>query len=118
MLVGVSDPAVMLFLEGVFRRVGVRIAALPKRLDELFPLLVGRQMQEGMPLLGRDDIDHILVQPLLIGGLELFLELVVAGLLGFGALLRLGFLVLLFGLALLGLCALLILFLRGSSVAG
>src|ERR1700733_334911 len=115
MLVGVGDSAVMLFLERVFRRVGIRVAALPKRLDELFPLLVGRKMQEGMALFGRDDIDHVLVQPFLVRGFELFLELVVARLLGFGVLLRLGFLVLLVRLALR---AGLVLFLRGSSVAG
>src|ERR1700677_1533712 len=118
MLIGVGDPAVMLFLKGVFRRLGVGIAALAKRLDELFPLLVGRKMQEGMALFGRDDIDHILVQPLFVRGLELLLELIVARLLGFGALLRLGFLVLLVRRALRALRGLLVLFLRGSSVAG
>jgi len=40
-LVGVSDAPVVLFLEGIFRRIRIGIAALPELLDELLALFVG-----------------------------------------------------------------------------
>ena len=83
-LVGVGNAAVVLFLKCVFGRIGIGIAPLPERLDKLLPFLVGGQMQEGVALFGRDDVDHVFVQPLLVWGFQLLLELVVAPLLGFG----------------------------------
>ena len=66
MLVGVGDPAVILFLEGVHVRAGIGIAACPERLDELLALFVGLQAEEGFSLGGRNDVGD-LVQPLLVG---------------------------------------------------
>ena len=78
MLVRVGDPAVMFLFEFVLRRVGRRIATQPELLDELLAFLVGLQAQERGPFVGRDDVDHVLVQPLLVRSRELFLELVQA----------------------------------------
>ena len=64
MLVGVSDPLVMFF--AIFVLVGVRIgiAAQPELLDELLALFVGGELLESRPLLVRDDVGDVLVEPL------------------------------------------------------
>ena len=78
MLVGVSDPAVVLFLEGVFRRIRIGIAPLPEGLDELLALFVGREVQEGVALFGSDDVHHILIEPVLVLRLEFLLQFAIA----------------------------------------
>ena len=67
MLVGVGDAAVVLFLELVLGRVGIRIAAQPEVLDEGLTLLIVRQALERLHLLVGDDPAHVLIQPLLVG---------------------------------------------------
>ena len=74
-LVGVGDPAVVLFLEFVFDRVRSGIAPLPERFDKLLALFVGLQLQEGRALFIGDDVGNFLFQPLLIGSGEFFFEL-------------------------------------------
>src|SRR5579864_9021447 len=100
MLVGICDATVMLFFKSVLWRIGIRIAPLPERLDELLALFIRLQMNERVPLLRRNDVDNVLVQPLLILGIELFEELLIA--LTFGlALLAAGLVLLLVGRTLL-----------------
>ena len=74
-LVGVRDAAIVLFLELVLDRVRSGVAALPERLDELLALLVRLQLQESGALFIADDVGDFFLQPLLVGGIELFLEL-------------------------------------------
>ena len=69
-LVGVSDAAVVLFLELVLDGIGRGIAAQPELLDELLALFVGLQPLEGLALFIGDDVDDVLVQPLLVRGLR------------------------------------------------
>ncbi len=76
----------MLFFISIFRRIGIRIAALPELLDELFPLLVGRQVQERVLLFGGNDVDDVLVQPLLVLRIEFSFEILVLSLLFLGGL--------------------------------
>ena len=71
MLVGVRNPPVVLFLKGVFRRIGIGIAPLPELLDELLPFFVGRKVQESVLFFRGDDVDDVFVQPLFILGIEL-----------------------------------------------
>ena len=74
-LVGIGDAAVVLFLKGILGRIRVRIAAQPELLDKLFALFVGLQAEEGAAFFGGDDVGYVLVQPLFIGGVQLFVEL-------------------------------------------
>src|ERR1700722_6584798 len=78
MLVRVGDAAVMLFFEGVFGGIRVGIAALPKLLDELLAFFVGLKVEEGATLFRGDDVNDVLVQPLLVLGVEFFVEIFVA----------------------------------------
>src|SRR3984893_14874152 len=66
MLIRIRNPSIMLFFEFVIREVWVSAAAQPELLDELFPLLVGSQLPERVALFRRNNVDHVLVQPLLI----------------------------------------------------
>ncbi len=75
MLVGVGDAAVVLFFELVLDGIRGGIAAQPELLDELLALFVGLQPFEGGALFIGDDVGHVFVQPLAIGGLELLAEL-------------------------------------------
>ena len=70
MFVGVGDAAIVLFFKIVFRQIGIRAAAQPELLDELFALFVGGQLQEGLPLFGRNNVDDVFVQPLFIRTVE------------------------------------------------
>jgi hypothetical protein len=67
----VSDAAVMLLAEFVFRRVWIGVAAQPELLNERVPLLIVAQVLEGFGLLVGDDPEHILIQPGLVGALQL-----------------------------------------------
>ena len=71
MLVGIRDAPVVFFAEFVFRGIGVGVAPLPERLDEVVALFIVRQAFEGLQFLVGDDPAHILVHPLLVGALEL-----------------------------------------------
>src|SRR5208282_2726982 len=74
MFVGVGDALVMLFLVFVLFGIGSRVTALPEGLDEVVALLVIRKLLEGRALFVRDDPDHVLFQPLLVGLAQLDLE--------------------------------------------
>ena len=63
-LVRIRNARVMLFLEFVVYRVGSGIPAKPKLFDELLPLFIRLQGFECGALLVRNDVGHILVEPL------------------------------------------------------
>lgn len=65
-LVGKCEPAIMFFLELVLRRAGGRIAARPELLDEMLPLLVCVQTLKRGLLFVSNDVEHVLVEPLLL----------------------------------------------------
>src|SRR6202162_1984111 len=77
-LVGISDAAVVLFLEFILDGVGSGVAAQPELLDELLALLVGAELEEGLPLFVGDDVQDVFLEPLLIRGVQLFEKLPVA----------------------------------------
>lgn len=78
MFIGVSNPAVMLFLYRVVGRIRVGIAPLPELLDEFLALLIGLQLQERFSLVRANDVSNVFVQPLLIGSCQLLHQLPVA----------------------------------------
>src|SRR5581483_80869 len=65
MIVGKGDSAIVLFLKLVLSRARCRIAACPELLHKVLAFWVRLQAFEGSPLLIRDDIDHILIEPFL-----------------------------------------------------
>jgi hypothetical protein len=65
MFIGIGDAAVVFFLEFVDRTVGGGIPTHPELLDEVFFLFCGSELQKSIAFLGRNDVDHILVDPLL-----------------------------------------------------
>ena len=69
--VGVSNPAVMLFLKVVLWKVGIAAAPQPELLDELLALFVGIQLQESIALVGRDNVSDVFRQPLPVGTVQL-----------------------------------------------
>src|SRR5580700_1279852 len=71
-LVGVSDAAVVLFFKIVVRKIGIAAAPQPELLDKLLALFIGIKLQEGIPFFWRNDIDHVLVQPLFVLAVEFF----------------------------------------------
>src|SRR5258706_12777125 len=73
MFVGVRYAPIMLFLEIVVRKIGIATATKPKLFDELLALFIGIKLQESLPLFGRDNVDDVLVEPLLVGRIQ-FLE--------------------------------------------
>ena len=96
-LVGVGDAPVVLLAELVLRRIRIGVAAQPELLDEGVALLIVAQALEGFALFVGDDVGHFLVQPGLVGPLQLLPQ----GLLGCVPLLvgalaleRIGFLIL------------------------
>src|SRR6185437_11125278 len=74
MFVGIGDAAVVLFAVGVFRRIGIWIAAAPELLNEGVALLVVAQALEGLPFLVADDPANILIQPLFVGAVQFLAE--------------------------------------------
>jgi hypothetical protein len=58
----------MLGLERVILCVGIGIALLPERLDEDVPLPVGVELEEDVPLLRGDDVNHFFLEPFLVLG--------------------------------------------------
>ena len=78
MLVGVGNAAIVLFFKIVIRKVGIAAAPKPELFDELLALFIGIELKESVPFFWRNDVDHILIQPLLVLAVE-FLE----GLAGF-----------------------------------
>src|SRR5580658_618670 len=74
MLVGVGDAAIMLFLVFVLGSVGRWVAAQPEVFDELITLFVVGERFECGDLFGRDDVDHVLFQPLLVGAAQLLFQ--------------------------------------------
>src|ERR1700674_1037000 len=90
MLIGVRDAAVVLFFEVVVRKIGITAAAEPKLFNELLTLFVRVQLQESLALFRRDDIDSVLVEPLLVGSVQLLERLLHLSLLFFVELLRSG----------------------------
>jgi len=74
-IVRVRNTPVVLFFVLVLLGIGSRIASQPEVLDEGLPLFIGLQPLESLLLLIRDDVDDILVHPLLPGPGELLFEL-------------------------------------------
>ena len=70
MLVGIGDAAIVLFFKIVVGQIRIRAAAQPELLDELFALFVGRELQEGLTLFRRNNVDDVFVQPLLVRSVE------------------------------------------------
>ena len=75
MVVGVSNTAVMLFFVLVFLGIRCGVAAEPELLDKLLAFFVRFQTFESRFFLVCDDVNHVLIQPLLPGASELFFEL-------------------------------------------
>src|SRR5579863_5075297 len=69
-VVGVGDAPVMLLTKFVFLGVRSRIAPQPEILDERLPLVVGLQRLKNLPLLVRDYVADLFVQPPLIRCLQ------------------------------------------------
>ena len=65
-LVGIGDTAEMLLFEFVLGGVGVRVPLLPEGLDEELPFPVVLEPEKNLFLLGRDDVDDLLVEPFLV----------------------------------------------------
>src|ERR1017187_7997577 len=68
MFVGIGNAAVVFFLVFILRRVRSGIAAQPELLDKLVTLLVVGELFEGGHFLRSDDVTHVFVKPLLVGG--------------------------------------------------
>ena len=77
MLVGVGNAPVVLFLERILRRILIRIPPLPEILDERFPLFVGGEVNEGATFFGGDNVNDVFVEPLLVSGIQLVIEVFV-----------------------------------------
>ena len=75
MLVGVGDTPVMLFFKIVVGKVGVAAAPQPELLDKLLAFLVRIELEKGVPLFRRNDVDDVLIQPLLVLVVEFFKSL-------------------------------------------
>src|SRR5260370_39633352 len=88
MLIGVRDAAVVLFFEIVVGKIGIAAAAEPKLFNELLALFVSIQLQESLALFGRNDVDDVLVEPLLVRGVQLLERFLHLSLLLFVGLLR------------------------------
>ena len=71
MLVGVSNAAVVLFFEIIFRQIGVTAAPEPELFDELLALFVRIQLKESVALIRRDDIGDVLAEPLPVRAIQL-----------------------------------------------
>src|SRR5204862_2544020 len=71
MLVRVGDAFVVFLAIFVFVGVRVGIAAPPEFFDEPFTLVVGFQFLPGLALFVRDDIGHVLVEPVFVGFFQL-----------------------------------------------
>jgi hypothetical protein len=79
-IVSVVDSPEVLGLELVLRRTRSRVPLPPKGLDEEVAFPVGLQLLEDLFLERRDDVDDLLLQPLLVKGREvLFLIAAVRG---------------------------------------
>ena len=66
MLIGVCNPAVMLFLEFVVSSPLIGIAAGPELLYKILTLLFGLEVLKDVFFFVGDDVDYILLQPLLV----------------------------------------------------
>ncbi len=72
MLVGIRDPAIVLFLKIVIRQVGIAAAPQPELLNELLAFFVRLKLKEGGPLFRGNDVDHVFTEPLFVGSFKLF----------------------------------------------
>src|SRR5579859_5098083 len=73
MLIGIGNAAIVLFFEVVFRKIGIAAAPLPELLDELLALFIGVQLQESLTFFRGNNVNHVLVEPLLVRSVQ-FLE--------------------------------------------
>ena len=71
--IGIGDAPIVVFFEGIFSRIRIRIAELPEMFDELFAFLVGTKPEESRALFGTDDIRDFILQPIRIAVAKLFL---------------------------------------------
>ena len=62
-LVGIIDPAVVLFSVFIFRCVGKGIPLLPEGLHEHLPFPVGLKLEEDIFFFGSNDVDNLFFQP-------------------------------------------------------
>ena len=74
MLIGIRDAPVVLFAEFVVGCVRVGISAKPELLDEGVTLFVVAQVLEGLPFLIGNDVRDVLVEPGLVGTLQLLTD--------------------------------------------
>ncbi len=72
MLVCVGDTPVMLFLKIVVGKVGIAAAPQPELLDKLLAFFVRIELEKGVPLFRRNDVDDVFIQPLLVLVVEFF----------------------------------------------
>src|SRR5580658_10702389 len=73
-LVGVGDAAVVLFAEFVVGRIGIWVAAKPELLDERVALFIVREIPKGLTLFVRNDVGDVLIEPCLVGALQLLTD--------------------------------------------
>ncbi len=64
MFIGILDAGAVLLLEFVFFRRKLRIAELPKPLDKSLAIGIRGKLLEFVPLLIRNDLDDLFVQPI------------------------------------------------------
>src|SRR6185437_8158361 len=74
-LVGVSEALVVVFLVLIEGRLRIGVAPLPEALDEGLALILIAELQKGLALLRSDDVGYVLVEPLLVFGVQLLLQL-------------------------------------------
>ena len=70
-VVGVLNAPIVLFAVLVFGRIRIGIAALPEVLNKGFALFVVAQAHERFAFFVRNNVGHFLVQPCLVGALQL-----------------------------------------------
>src|SRR5260370_37473507 len=72
MLIGIRDAAIVFFFKVIVGQVGIVASTQPELLDELLALFVRFQLQESLTLFVRNNVNDILVEPLLVRSDELF----------------------------------------------
>ena len=74
MFVGVGNSLVVLLAVLVLFGIGIRIAAAPEILDEVFTLFVRRQREESALLIFGDDVIDVRIEPTLVCVFQLRLD--------------------------------------------
>src|SRR6516225_1012483 len=63
MLVGISEPSIVLFLVGIIRRFGFRIAPTPENFNESLPLFIGGELEKSSALVLGNNVRYFIAQP-------------------------------------------------------